>query len=274
MKKFADLHIHTYYSDGTFSPQEVVTDALKMHLDCVSITDHDIVDGIAETQTFAKSLGLEVVPGIEMSSEMEGADIHVLGYFFDTQDTTLTNVLSQMQNGRVQRMVMMIEKLKGQGINNITLEEVIGVTKTKAVGRPHLAAVLKDKKWVSTIKEAFDQYIGEGGPAYVGKFKQTPYEAIQLIRKAGGVAVMAHPMVTAKDELIPRMVEAGLQGLEVYYPNYSSSIIQYYEGLAQKYGLVTTGGSDAHGTRKPNSYIGKVKLPYEHVLALKALQGR
>ena len=163
----------------------------------------------------------------------------------------------------------MIEKLKTLGIDNITLEEVCSLTKSKSVGRPHLAAVLKEKKWVGDISQAFQKYLGEDAPAYVGKFKISPEEAVALIRNSGGVAVMAHPMFTNKDEIIPSLVRAGMGGIEVYYPNCAETTIQHYEGIAKKHDLVMTGGSDAHGKAKTNTYIGKRRIPYEFVEQLK-----
>jgi predicted metal-dependent phosphoesterase TrpH len=270
--KFADLHIHTYYSDSTLSPQEVVNEAVHAKLACISIADHDTIEAIEETRTAAEEFGLEVIPGIELSSEIEGKDVHILGYFIDPDAPSFREELAKMQQWRIERIKQMIENLRKEGINNIEDDEVLKLTRTDAVGRPHLAAVLKEKGWVSSIPEAFNKYLGEEHPAYVTKYKQTPYQAIELIRNAGGIAVLAHPMVTQKDELIPDFVKAGLQGLEVYYPNYSNNTIQYYGNLARKHGLVVTGGSDAHGDAKSNTYIGRVKLPYQFVEELKELR--
>jgi len=266
--KFADLHIHTFYSDGTSSPAEVVEEALKAGLSCIAITDHDTLEGIPPTQLAAQGSDLEVIAAIELSSEIHDKDIHILGYFLDLTHTPFKEELLKMRAARVERIRHMIEKLKILGINNIAFEEVADLGKF-SIGRPHLAAILKEKGWVGSIPEAFEKYLGEDGPAYVKKFKVSPYEAIALIRQAGGVAVLAHPMVTGKDELIPSFVEAGLEGLEVYYPNYSETAMKYYEGLAKKHNLVTTGGSDAHGKVKPNTFIGKARVPYEIVEKLK-----
>ena len=266
---FADLHIHTYYSDSSSSPQEVVDDALKANLNCISITDHDTIDGIVPVQEIAQARGLEVVPGIELSSEIHGKDIHILGYFIDIQNVALVERINMIQESRIDRMKKMIAKLKTMGIDNIELEEVCALTKSRSVGRPHLAAVLKQKGWISNIQQAFERYIGEDGPAYFTKYDQSPYEAIKLINDAGGLAVMAHPMLTQKDELIKSFVEAGLGGLEVYYPNCSDAVIEFYSNLAKKYNLLATGGSDAHGAIKAYTHVGKVKIPYELVEKMK-----
>ncbi|MBP6342610.1 MAG: PHP domain-containing protein [Candidatus Omnitrophica bacterium] len=269
MTKWADLHIHTYYSDSTSSPEEVVEDAVKAGLSCIAITDHDVIDGIEPVRAAAKAHDIEVIAGIELSSELNGKDIHILGYGFDCTRGPLFEKLGAIQQARIDRIKVMIEKLKGLGVNNITFEEVAAKTKSNAVGRPHLAAVLHEKGWVNSVRSAFDKYIGEGGPAYYTKYNQTPFEAIKLITDSGGVAVMAHPMLTQKDELISQFVKSGMEGLEVYYPHCSETVLKFYKNIAKKYNILTTGGSDAHGKAKTHTYVGKTQIPYELVEALK-----
>lgn len=270
MTKWADLHIHTYYSDSTSSPEEVVEDAVNAGLSCIAITDHDVVDGIDPVKLKAQERGIEVIAGIELSSELNGKDIHILGYGFDYKKSPLVAKLGQIQDARIERIKKMIENLKALGVDNITFEEVAAKTRSNAVGRPHLAMVLLEKGWVSSMRAAFDKYIGEGGPAYFTKYQQTPFEAIKLITDSGGVAVMAHPMMTQKDELISQFVKEGMGGLEVYYPNCSETVLKFYKNLAKKYNILTTGGSDAHGKAKTHTYVGKTQIPYEIVEALKA----
>ena len=269
MTKLADLHIHTHFSDGTSSPEEVVEDARRAGLNCIAITDHDTTGAVKPTQESAQKFNIEVIGGIELSTEWHGKDIHILGYLFDETNQELCDLVTMAQNARVDRMVKMIEKLKNLGIKNIELDEVCVLAKSKSVGRPHLASLLIKKGWVSDMKGAFDKYLQEGGPAYVGKFKITPFEAISLMKRIGGLSVLAHPMITHTDELIPSFVEAGLDGLEVYYPNCPDPVIQFYEGIAQKYNLLLTGGSDAHGQAKKHTYVGKLKIPYELVEKMK-----
>jgi predicted metal-dependent phosphoesterase TrpH len=269
MASGADLHIHTYFSDSTSSPQEVVDDALKAELSCIAITDHDILEGVDPTIEAARPHGLEVVPGIELSSEFENCDIHILGYFIDHQKGPLFEKIDVFLDARVERMKKMIMNLKSVGVNNIEFEEVCALTKSRAVGRPHLAMLLVQKGWVSNMKSAFEKYLGPGCPGYAPKYKQTPFEAIDLIRSCGGVAVMAHPMQTQKDELIPRFAAAGLKGLEVYYPNCINTITEFYERIAKKNGLIATGGSDAHGKAKSYTYVGKRTVPLEVVEQLR-----
>lgn len=270
MTKWADLHIHTYYSDSTSSPQEVVDDAVAAGLSCIAITDHDVIDGIDPVKSAAEPHGLEVIAGIELSSELNGKDIHILGYGFDYNSSPLVDKLHDIQQARIERIKKMIEKLKSLGIDNITFEDVAAKTRSDSVGRPHLAMVLQEKGWVSSMRAAFDKYIGEGGPAYFTKYNQTPFEAIKLITDSGGVAVMAHPMYTQKDELISQFVKGGLGGLEVYYPNCTETVLKFYKNLASKYNILATGGSDAHGKAKTHTYIGKTQIPYELVEALKS----
>ncbi len=269
MTPFADLHIHTYFSDSTSSPEEVVDQSLTNGLRCIAITDHDTFDGVIPTRDIAQRHSLEVITAIELSSETDARDIHVLGYFFDGVGQALLDKLEKIQDGRVRRMAQMIEKLNALGMKGITLEEILSLTKSKSVGRLHLATVLQQKGFVGSIPEAFHRLIGEGKPAYAEKFKLMTTEAIKLIKDSGGLAVLAHPLITNRDELIPGFVQAGLDGLEVYYPRYSSATTVHYENLAQKHKLLRTGGSDAHGQAKQDTFIGKTKIPYDLVEAMR-----
>ena len=272
--KVADLHIHTHFSDSTSSPQEVIDDAKAQNLDCIAITDHDTIDGLSPTREAAKAYNIEVISGVELSSDVNGRDVHILGYLFDDEDQEFVAKLNEMQLIRVSRMQEMIEKLKTLGINNIELQEVCDLAKSKSVGRPHLAAVLKEKGWVVDIRAAFDKYLAEGAAAYVPKFKLAAKEGIELIHKAGGVAVMAHPMITNMDEIIPGLAKAGLDGIEVHYPYVSETTLEFYKNLAQKHNLLITGGSDAHGKAKKTTFVGKIKIPYELVEKMKSYKSK
>jgi predicted metal-dependent phosphoesterase TrpH len=166
-------------------------------------------------------------------------------------------------------MKQMIINLQAVGIKDITFEEAAAMTKSRAVGRAHLATLLIQKGHVKSFKDAFEKYLASDRPGHASKFSQTPFEAIDLIHQSGGLAVMAHPMLTQKDELISRMVKHGLDGLEVYYPNCMPSVTQFYEKIAKKHGLLLTGGSDAHGAAKVYTYVGKESIPYELVEKMK-----
>ncbi|MCR4338031.1 MAG: PHP domain-containing protein [Candidatus Omnitrophica bacterium] len=269
MSKLADLHIHTYFSDSTDSPQEVVRQAIEKGLSCIAITDHDVLDGIEPTRLAAESYDLEVIPGIELSTEKDKKDIHILGYFLDYQNPQLQAKLNPFQEARVERVKEILKKLKAFGIDNISLEEVCALTKSKAVGRPHVAALLIEKGWAKDMNQAFDKYLADGAAAYVPKWKLSPTEGIELIHAYGGLAVLAHPMLNNKDEIIPLLVKAGLDGLEVYYANAFDHQIFYYEKLARKHKILMTGGSDAHGQAKKHTYIGAQSIPYELIEKMK-----
>ena len=269
MPNLADLHIHTYYSDSTSSPEEVVEEAIKNGLSCIAITDHDIVDGYAPALKAAQGRDLEVIPGIELSAEFEGRDIHILGYFIDYNKGPLVDKIESFLDERVRRMKQMIFNLQALGINDIAFEEAAALTKSRALGRMHLAILLVQKGYAKNIKNVFEKYLALGKPGYASKFKQSPFEAIDLIHQSGGLAVMAHPMLTQKDELIPRMVRYGLDGLEVYYPNCIPLVREFYQKIAIKHGILLTGGSDAHGKIKVYTYVGKESIPYELVEKMK-----
>lgn len=269
-ERFADLHIHTNFSDSTASPEEVVAEAHARRLACISITDHDTVDGLPDALAAARPLGLEVITGVELSSEYKGKDIHILGYCFDFKDSPLVRELKVMQEARMERMKRMITRLNELGKGGISLEDVTGLTRSDSVGRLHLAKLLLERGHVNSLDEAFVKYLGEGAAAYYPKFRQTPFEAIRLINDSGGVAVMAHPVLTQRNDLIPDLVKAGLGGLEAYYPNCLMSMVNFYLDIVKEYDLVATGGSDAHGASKTNTYVGKSYVPYEWVEKLKA----
>lgn len=270
--KSADLHIHTFFSDSTDSPEQVVAKLVKAELACCAITDHDTIEGVEPVRQAALGTGVEVIPGVELSTTWEGKDIHVLGYGMNENSSELKEYLSRFRQARRERMRAMVDRLKPLGIDNVSLEEVEEhAGAAHALGRPHLAQILVQKGWVASLREAFVRFLAEDAPAFVPKFQQTPQEAVSLIRRCGGVSVLAHPMLTQKDEIIPALVEAGLQGIEVFYPQTTDRIREYYLGLAKKHRLLVTGGSDAHGAAKKHTDIGAVRLPYSYVEELKAV---
>lgn len=273
--RFADLHIHTFYSDGTDSPQEVVRLASEKGLTAISITDHDTVDGFQEAFQEGQQRNVEVIAGVELSSEYGQKDIHILGYFFDTtSQSPLIKSLYSIRAERVERMKKMLNRLEELGIKDLSYQEVSDKLKSDAVGRLHLAQLLVEKQVVPTLDMAFREYLAEGGKAYFPKFKQTPFDAIKLIKDSGGVAVMAHPVVTQKDEMIPSMVRAGLDGIEAWYPHSLPQATEFYINLAKKHRLIVTGGSDAHGKGKTNTYIGKAYVDYAAVEEMRARCGK
>jgi predicted metal-dependent phosphoesterase TrpH len=235
-----------------------------------------MISGIAPAQKIAGD-SLEVIPGIELSAEIDSKEIHILGYFIDTQSLRLQNEIEKINKIRRERVFEMVDKLKKLGVD-LKAEDVFKVSGQArqccnggqgSISRLHIATAMVLKGKVSNIYEAFSRYIGNKGPAYVGKYSLTPQDAIGLIKEAKGVAVLAHPQASNCDELIPGFVKAGLRGLEVYYPEHSQSTVNYYLQMANKHNLLVTGGSDCHGLAKPEVGVGKVAIPYELVERLK-----
>ena len=181
MTRTVDLHIHTCFSDGADTPERVVAIAVEKELCCIAVTDHDILDGIEPAIQAAEGTGLEVIPGVELSTQHSGADIHILGYCFDCHDPVMRQKLRMFQDTRMSRVKMMASRLRELGMD-ITDGDIFSLAGSDAIGRPHIAQALVNKGYVRTAAQAFDEYIAEGKPAYVEKFKQTPYEAIALIR--------------------------------------------------------------------------------------------
>lgn len=247
-----DLHVHTTGSDGLLSPTEVVKLAKEAGLSGLAITDHDSVSGVEEAIAAGQEEGIRVVPGVELSTLWQGKEIHMLGLNIDFRDARLLEKLKKQRGVRQERNRMMIEKLNELGIA-ITLDEVMAKKRGEGpadnVGRPHIAEVLIDKGVVTTMNEAFDQYLGKDGKAYVTPKRISPIEAIQLIHQSNGKAVIAHPGLYQQDDLISRLVEEGLDGIEVNHPDHTDEDKQKYMKLAQAYGLMMTAGSDFHGER-------------------------
>lgn len=271
--KFADLHVHTFYSDSTFSPEEVVSCAAEKGLSAIAICDHDSVDGIDPCREIGARMGVEIIPGIELTIEKADAEIHLLGYFMDYKVGWFVKKLKEIQKARVERIHKMVEKLNAEGID-VKAEDVFALSGKGSVGRLHLAqAMLKTGK-VATFKEVFDKYIGFKKPCYVTNVRFTPKEAVETLLKIGGVPVIAHPDVTGQDEYIPELMKYGLRGIEVYHTDHRPSVIKHYEALAEDKGLLMTGGSDCHGLGKGRVLLGGVRVPYTIVEALREESGR
>src|SRR3989338_811833 len=268
MKKLADLHVHTFHSDSTFTPDEVVEIAHKKGLWAIAITDHDSVDGIERSILAAKKYGIEIIAGVELTAEEENLEIHILGYFIDWKADWFEKKLAKIREVRLERIYEMVKKLKNVGVD-IEPAQVLKVSGPGAVGRLHLATVLYNEGVTSSISEAFRRYIGNKAPCYVKKYKLTPKEAVDMILKLGGVPVLAHPNVLGRDDLIPRFVKDGIRGIEVYHTEHKNSTATHYEEMALRYDLLITGGSDCHGAGKGEVLLGKVKIPYSLVEALK-----
>lgn len=267
----ADLHIHTNFSDGNYSPKEIVEKAKEINLKALAITDHDTLEGIPQAITEGKSLGIEIIPGVELSTSVNDCEVHILGYFLDCQDEDLLKQLNLLKRNRLLRVEKMVKLLNNLGFS-ISYNRVLELAEKGSVGRPHVAKAMLEKDMATSSREVFQKYIGKGKKAFVPKVLYTPKEAISLIKQSGGVAVFAHPGLAKMDFIIPHLVELGLKGLEVYHPGHFDFMSEHYKKLCQKYNLIATGGSDFHGKEYRSSvYLGDKWVDYEAVLELKKI---
>ena len=258
-----DLHLHTTASDGRLSPSELVHYLAAQKLRFAAITDHDSTEGLPEALKVKEQYpDLTLVPGIELSTEAPGTEVHVLGYFINWQDQEFQSVLTNFRRGRVGRAQGIVERLMGLGLP-LEWERVLYFAGDGAVGRPHIALAMVEKGYVSDVRQAFDLYLGRNGPAYVDRQKLTPRDAIEIIRGVGGAAVLAHPSwVDQLDTHLEEMKEAGLAGMEVYYGNYSPNLVSDLKRTADRFDLVPCGGSDYHALGAPDEALpGNVGPP-------------
>jgi predicted metal-dependent phosphoesterase TrpH len=280
---YIDLHLHTTASDGVMSPSEIVGYAKYKGLQAIAITDHDTIEGLKEGLSEGKRIGFEVIPGIEISAEYSPGSMHLLGFLLDIDHPLLNEKLRYLQKARAERNPKIVENLNRLGIE-ITYEEVLKASGGGQVGRPHFAQVLLEKSYVRSYQEAFERFLKKGAPAYVDKFRFSAKEAIHFINEAAGIAVLAHPntLGTNKyselEDLILQLVKIGLKGIEVYYPEHSALEVAQYKALAERHGLLMTGGTDYHGIDKNELDIGvgrgDMKLPYSLLEGLKAARNQ
>ena len=275
---YADLHLHTIHSDAEYTPERLVKDALTKGFRAIAVTDHDSVGAFPEILDIAPA-DLEVIPGIELSAEMENdvsptggargpAEMHIVGLFMDYTNPHLLEALDKLARGRKERMYKILEQLEEMGVH-LEEKDIKKYVRGEIVGRLHIAQALKDKGWTSTVWEAFNKYLGDGKPAYVDRYRLSSSQVISLIKEAGGIPVLGHPHLMKSMKILPRLIEEGLEGLEVYHPDHGRKPSPSLLKLAREYGLVVSGGSDCHGIAKEKVLLGKVRIPYAVVEDLK-----
>ena len=262
--KFADLHLHTLFSDGTFTPEELVERASKLGFAAIALTDHDTVEGCGRAAAACAAAKMEFIPGTELTAEHEDTEVHILAYLVDTQNQILLKRIAEFQSVRQNRIREMVAAINKLGVP-LKAEDVFALANCKSPGRPHVARALVKAGLVANLDEAFDRFLKKGRPAWVPKTKMSALEGVELIHQAGGLAVMAHPGLNRTDDIIPDLVDAGLDGIECFHTKHSTVMSERYLEIAEKYHLLVTGGSDCHGFSKKAPLIGTVKLPCEHV---------
>jgi predicted metal-dependent phosphoesterase TrpH len=267
--KFADLHLHTQFSDGTFTPEELAGHGARLGFATMALTDHDTVEGCARMAAACAAAGIEFIVGAELTAEHNDTELHVLGYFLDAQNQKLLAEIAKFQAVRQNRIREMVARINEMGVP-LEAESVFALANCKSPGRPHVARALVKAGLVASLDEAFERFLKKNRPAWVPKKKVSALEAIELIHQAGGLAVMAHPGLNRTDAVIPALVDAGLDGIECFHTKHSTATSERYLEIAGRFHLLVTGGSDCHGFSKGKPLIGGVKLPYEHVEKMKA----
>ena len=260
-----DLHLHTNYSDGARSPEEMVKLAHKAGLSVISITDHDHVGAIDIAIEVGKSLGIEVISGVELSVELNGKDVHLLAYFIDHHDKKLLDYLAFFREERFKRAEKIVRKLNEIDVP-LKLDSVLEQAGIGAIGRPHIANALLEEGLTENYQEAFLKYIGIGGPAYEKKYQLSPQEAASLVTQAGGLIFLAHPGKYTTEIELADLIKSGLDGIEVVHPSHTESDRDFYRSIAHQYFLLESGGSDYHGGKKNDEYaLGNYTVPLEVV---------
>ncbi len=267
MMRYVDLHTHTNHSDATVSPEELVRQAKAVGLSAIAVTDHDTVAGVEPARRAGFEYGVEVIAGVELSTEENGVDMHILGYCLDIHHEELLEKLALFRRVREERAEKIVRRLREMDVH-LDLDRVREIAGHGAVGRPHIAQALLEKGYVQTFREAFQKYLGYESPAYVPKYRMRAREAVALIRRAGGVPVVAHPAYYPNTNLILALKEFGLIGIEVWHSDHSPEDVAFWESFADRHGFLKTGGSDYHGAKK-NIRLGSLKLPYRLVESLR-----
>lgn len=265
-----DLHTHTLHSDGALTPCELVTLAHKNGLKTISITDHDSLYALKEASECAKDLGMEIIPGVEISTDIDDKEIHLLAYFIDIENEELQKYLSFFRDERYHRAKRMVQKLQNLGLR-ISIDDVMAQAKNSAVGRPHIAYAMTDLGIVKNYQEAFERYIGDYGPAFERKIHVSPQSALKLINDSGGLSFIAHPGYM-KEHFLMSLIKAGIDGIEVIHPCHNENQIQFYRGIVNQYCLLESGGSDFHGGKKmDHDNLGKYYISGNQLDAMRKM---
>ncbi|MEI8348795.1 MAG: PHP domain-containing protein [Candidatus Omnitrophota bacterium] len=267
-KKKCDLHIHSTFSDSDTDIEQIFQTAQSKNLSAIAIADHDTIDGLALADVASQKYNIELVNAIEISAQKDDTEVHVLGYFIDAGSPQLKVTLESIRQLRKKRLMAMVAKLHDLGFA-VGEEELSAKIKDAIPTRLHLGLYLVEKKIVKSLHDAFEKYLSPGKPAYIARFKYSIPEAIQLIKCYGGLAFLAHPHLLPAQSWIEEFVSYGLDGLEVVYPRFSEAKISLYKNMAEHWGLLKSGGSDAHGSYKNYTAIGSVTAPYEWVEEMK-----
>ena len=265
----ADLHLHTNFSDGTFSPEELVSHGRRHGLAAMSLTDHDTVEGCPRMAAACATEGIEFISGTELTAELNTIEVHLLGYGIDLENKKFLSEVARFQAVRQNRIHEMVARLNRLNVP-LRAEAVFEIASCRSPGRPHVARALVKAGFCGSLDEAFERFLKVNRPAWVPKCKVSALEAMDLIHQAGGVAVMAHPGLNRTDEIIPEIVEAGLDGIECFHTRHSTATSHHYLQMADQFHLLVTGGSDCHGLNKGKPLVGTVRLPYHHVEKLKS----
>ena len=269
--KIVDLHTHTTESDGSFTPEELILEAKRVGLSAIAITDHDSISGIKKAAPIAAEHGIELIPGVELSTDYNGKEVHVVGLYVDIENEYFLSKIKEFKENRDSRNAIMVENLQKEGFS-ITMEELVAENPDCVITRANIARFLYEHGMIPTIQTAFEKYIGDNCKCYVNRFKITPMDGVRLIKEAGGTAILAHPLLyhmsdATLQKMVDEMKEAGLDGIEAIYCTYTPSEERQMKHFAQENHLLVSGGSDFHGTTKPNLNLGtgygKLHIPYE-----------
>lgn len=276
--RIIDLHVHSTESDGTLTPEDLVAEAKKVGLAAFALTDHDTCQGVGKTMPCAASAGIELIPGIELSTDYHGKEVHIVGLYIDIENEQLLKKTAEYRKCRSERNALMVEALRKEGLS-ITMEELVAENPDCVITRANIARFLYEHGQIKSVREAFDRYIGDHCKCYVGRLKVASTDAVRLIKEAGGTAILAHPLLyglsnTNLQKMIDELKPAGLDGLEAIYSTYTTGEEQQMKRLARENGLLISGGSDFHGSNKPDIALGRGRghlyIPYSVLETIKA----